>query len=258
MLSEMRSDQFSLLAEKYRSLDESHYAKKGMLIPTVLRLIGDARGKSFLDVGCGYGLVSRMLMDAGAGRVVGIDGSEEMISLAQAIEKDTPSGVEYLLCKAEDLPLLGGGGFDYALSVLFFNYVDNRHKMGQIFFNVHCNLKTGGKFISFQNHMQDAGFKGKKVCNVSYRRGGLNPDGGRCYSFTRTSPESEITLDFIDWTQNDYMSDESTSRLFSFRWHHPIVSQEAMDFMGPEFWADYLKAGVFRGFEATARERTGD
>ena len=50
---------------------------------TFALMIGDVRGKTVLDLGCGEGFYSRRLLDLGAARVVGIDISPGMVALAQ-------------------------------------------------------------------------------------------------------------------------------------------------------------------------------
>ena len=63
-----------------------------------------------LDVGCGNGWAVRRMIELGAGDGVGVDISEEMVSLA------TPPG-RYLRATADDLPL-PAGSFSHVLSDL--------------------------------------------------------------------------------------------------------------------------------------------
>ena len=42
-------------ARKYKQLDVGHHVKNYVIIPTVLDILGDLKGKRILDVGCGYG-----------------------------------------------------------------------------------------------------------------------------------------------------------------------------------------------------------
>jgi len=53
-----------------------------LIEPELARLLGDVRGRRILDAGCGEGVYSRYLANAGAS-VVGIDGSEKMIRYAR-------------------------------------------------------------------------------------------------------------------------------------------------------------------------------
>lgn len=53
-----------------------------ILIPTILRLIGDVRNKRVIDVGCGSGYLTAKLA-AKAAYVIGVDPSKEMIRIAE-------------------------------------------------------------------------------------------------------------------------------------------------------------------------------
>src|SRR5437764_10982886 len=53
------------------------------LMPRMLAMLGDVRGKAILDLGCGEGGYARELARRGA-RVVGIDGSRRLIEIARA------------------------------------------------------------------------------------------------------------------------------------------------------------------------------
>ena len=53
-----------------------------ILIPTIMRLVGDIRGKRVIDVGCGSGYLTARLATKGS-QVVGVDPSKEMIKIAK-------------------------------------------------------------------------------------------------------------------------------------------------------------------------------
>lgn len=63
--------------------------------PEIRAIIGEAGigpGMAVLDAGCGPGVVSRYLLEAGAAEVVGYDVSAEMLSLAERVPMPTPPG----------------------------------------------------------------------------------------------------------------------------------------------------------------------
>ncbi|MDI6734294.1 MAG: class I SAM-dependent methyltransferase [Patescibacteria group bacterium] len=55
-----------------------------LLNEVVLKLLGDLNGKKILDAGCGQGYFSKILSDKRVKKVVGIDGSENLIKLAKS------------------------------------------------------------------------------------------------------------------------------------------------------------------------------
>jgi ubiquinone/menaquinone biosynthesis C-methylase UbiE len=81
-------------------------------IAITLRLAGDVRGASVLDLACGQGIAARALAAPGAGAVTGVDLSAEMIAHARRHEAAEPLGIRYLVDDARSLPALTGDAFD--------------------------------------------------------------------------------------------------------------------------------------------------
>ena len=63
---------------------------------TLFESLGDISGVKALDLACGEGFYTRKLKRAGAGEVLGVDVSAEMIRLAEAEEHARPAGCRYL------------------------------------------------------------------------------------------------------------------------------------------------------------------
>jgi SAM-dependent methyltransferase len=83
--------------------------------PAFFALVGDLRGKTVLDAGCGEGYNTRLLAQGGA-QVTGVDISPRMIELARAEEEREPLGIRYETASFSDLSLFGGGTFDAVVS----------------------------------------------------------------------------------------------------------------------------------------------
>lgn len=71
----------------------------------VLERLVQPAGKDIVDIGCGGGALVRQLAGLGA-RVVGVEISEQQ--LAGAVEQDGGTGAEYLVGRAQELPLADG------------------------------------------------------------------------------------------------------------------------------------------------------
>ena len=74
---------------EYDSIAREYRESKGLAFRehveryTLFELLGDVRGKTVLDLACGDGFYTRLLRQAGAAEVTGVDVSEGMIELAE-------------------------------------------------------------------------------------------------------------------------------------------------------------------------------
>ncbi|MGN0542834.1 MAG: class I SAM-dependent methyltransferase [Acutalibacteraceae bacterium] len=99
--------------------------------PAMAKLLPELNGKSILDLGCGYGHNCVDFVNRGARRVVGIDISEKMLSVAKS-ESVSPE-IEYLNMSMTDISKLGEK-FDLIYSSLAFHYVEDFEALQRICF----------------------------------------------------------------------------------------------------------------------------
>lgn len=112
--------------------------------PLVFDACGELSGLSVLDIGCGEGYCARELKRRGAGDYLGIDLSEQMISAAQAQERQVPCGIEYQCCNVVEFQ--PERQFDLCIAVFLFNYL-RVEDMQRVFAMVYDALCPGGHFI---------------------------------------------------------------------------------------------------------------
>lgn len=134
--SPTRSVGFGRLAQTYdrlRPVDERWHQ-------TVTRMVelGDLRGRTVLDIGCGTGRLALALARRHGAKVTGLDPSPEMLSVAR--RKD-PSGA-WVLGHAESLPF-ADGAFQRAVSSLVVHHLDRP----AAFPEVHRVLEPGGQLV---------------------------------------------------------------------------------------------------------------
>jgi SAM-dependent methyltransferase len=128
--------------------------------PVVFNFCGDVQGKKVIDIGCGEGYCARELKKRGAGRIVAMDVSPEMAKAGtRTEEKLKQGGLTYFSGDATKLhaelaaqpdsvvtQAEVDSGFDLAISVFVFNYVDAA-EMELIMGEAYKSLRPGGSFV---------------------------------------------------------------------------------------------------------------
>jgi SAM-dependent methyltransferase len=84
--------------------------------PEFFKLLPSIDGLRVLDIGCGEGYNTRLLVDRGA-RVIGIDISSRFIEHAVAHELEKPLGIHYRIASAVELPF-ADASFDAATAFM--------------------------------------------------------------------------------------------------------------------------------------------
>lgn len=115
-------------------------------IPAFMALLPELEGKTVLDLGCGMGEHCLGFVRRGAARVVGVDISENMLSVAR--EKHGDPRIEYLNLPMERVGELDGP-FDMVVSSLALHYVAD---FAGVVAAVHRLLNPGGAFVFSQEH----------------------------------------------------------------------------------------------------------
>ncbi|MFF3291713.1 class I SAM-dependent methyltransferase [Streptomyces sp. NPDC003023] len=128
--------------EGFKSLPLMRYGE----VPSFLRMVGDVRGRSVLDLACGTGFYSRQFKRRGATDVLGVDISVEMIAAARGIEQRDPLGVHYEVGDVAGLRPVERR-FDIALGVQCLNYAEDIAEMERMCRNIHRSLVPGGEFF---------------------------------------------------------------------------------------------------------------
>lgn len=180
--------------------------------PFLLNWCEPTRDLNVLDLGCGEGYFARGLKKQGAGKVTGIDISEEMIRGAQAREASEQLGIDYRQGLATDLDAVPAQSFDICVAVFLFNYLDlkqTQHTMREVY----RVLKPGGRFIFAVPHPSLA-FVTEKVAPFYFDSAGKGYFSGRDCQFEgkiwRRDGKS-VPVRSVHKTLEDYMSSLATA-----------------------------------------------
>src|SRR3954454_21303205 len=98
------STDYDLMAPRYQRAKLQPW-RSAVESYSLFDLLGDLAGLAVVDLACGEGVYTRRVREEGAGRVLGVDLSREMIALARAEEEAEPLGIEYLQHDVKDLTL---------------------------------------------------------------------------------------------------------------------------------------------------------
>lgn len=131
--------------------------------PIVDGFVGDVRGLAVLDLGCGDAAIGRDLLQQGARRYVGLDGSARMIERAGRLLDDAGGQV-----RLQDLESWDGkesGPFDIVLSRLALQYVC---AIDRVIGLVHAVLKPSGLFVfSVEHPIMTSSYHGEIVEGIA-------------------------------------------------------------------------------------------
>ncbi|MDQ3855756.1 MAG: class I SAM-dependent methyltransferase, partial [Chloroflexota bacterium] len=128
--------------------DAGDYYNRHVILPALLKVLGDVRGRAVLDLGCGNGVSSRVLAREGA-RVTGVDVSPSLIARARERESLSPLGIAYQVGDAGDLTGLSLGS--YAAVTANMVLMDMEDGAG-LLKEAGRLLETGGRFVASLLH----------------------------------------------------------------------------------------------------------
>ncbi len=109
-----------------------------------LGLIGDVSGFDVLEIGCGGGQNSIVLIKWGARSVTGIDQSEAQLEYAKKLAQKEDVVVRFLQADMEDLHVFQDSTFDLVVSSHAFDYSEN---LDRVFQETARVLSKGGRFV---------------------------------------------------------------------------------------------------------------
>lgn len=187
--------------------------------PAFFKFIGNLKGKTVLDAGCGEGYNTRLLARKGV-TTVDIDISRKIIKLAQQEEKRRPLGIRYEVASFSDLSLFNERSFDAVVS--FMALMDSPHfnRATEEFFRV---LRPGGNLIFSITH----------PCFDTKGSGWIRDEQGNGIKFT--------VSDYFD----------SRPRVERWKFTKGSIPEDIKPFVTPFFWktlSGYLNELINAGF----------
>jgi SAM-dependent methyltransferase len=176
-------NRFRAKAQQFDDLYEDERFFVRLLRPGLFRrrelavqTVGSYREPRVLDVGCGSGRIGEFVLEAGAGRYLGIDFAEPMIALARTRLERFGERAELVTDEFLNAPL--EGPFDVVLAVGLFDYLPNAADFAQ---RMHDLCAPGGCIVAsfpawslIKGPIRKARYEWIGDCPIyNYTRGGL-------------------------------------------------------------------------------------
>lgn len=200
-----------------------------------------------LDLACGEGFYTRKLKLAGAGEVLGVDVSAEMIRLAEAEERARPVGCRYL--NRDAAALVPDEPVDLVVAMYMLNYARDANELLRFVRAADGAMKQCGRFVGFNDNVLRA-----LGGTVSYARYGFEKE----YAVTPSEGDPIVYRFSIDdgtffEFNNYYLSPETYRRTFEeagftgFRWVDPQLHPSERK---NRLWDEFMAAPPVIGFAA--------
>jgi ubiquinone/menaquinone biosynthesis C-methylase UbiE len=128
--------------------EEGDLWHRALIDPALLRLVGDPRDKTILDLGCGSGYLSRRLARQG-GRLTAVDSSLRMIQNARSHDPENSLNIAYVHCDVGKMDTLARESFDLVFANM--SLMDVEDAEGAIGETSRV-MKKGGRFVASISH----------------------------------------------------------------------------------------------------------
>lgn len=244
--------QYDRVSEQYLQIEQDAI-KRRVVLPMLRSMIGDARGLSVLDAGCGSGYFTRILREWGAGRVAGIDVSGRQISLAR--ERTRDRGIEYRALAAADLSREFGPEFDLVTGVFLLNYAESLGGLIKMLAAIGGVLKPGGRFAGITQNPRFRFYQGIRFQRRFRRCAAGKPQDGEKFFIEFHAPAGPVCEVYcFHWSAATYRAAFAETGFRRFRWVTPAADCAGCRKAERAFFASYLKNPHIIGLKA---EKTG-
>lgn len=232
--------------QKSKSLPFRVYSE----IPNHLEMLGDVRGRDVLDLACGEGFYTRLIRQAGAARVVGLDVSPEMIALAQKQEQESTLGIQYFAAAAESVPDLGT--FDLVSAAYLLNCAADTTVLRGMTHAIARSLVPGGRLVATIGDLGHCG-------GVDYSPYGMTSDAtadlaeGAPYQIRFLLDADSFSITDFNHSQATYDAACEAAGLEVLSWRPCTVTEEGLHQYGPDYWRTWLSHPCILRMEARKR-----
>lgn len=239
--------QYDAIAREYQRTKESPL-RRHIEAYSFFQMLGDVSGLAVLDLACGEGFYTRLIRQAGAAAVTGVDISSAMIALAKEDERQSPLGIAYLCCDAAVLPDLGA--FDVVSAAYLLHYAPDESTLQAMCVRIASQLKPGGRFVCINEN------PGQRVEDYAgYTQYGFNKSvqlprhEGSAITYAMVSGRSMIRFNAYYYSRETYEAALRAAGFSEIVWRSLELAPEGVAECGSEYWQEYLANPPVVGLE---------
>ena len=228
--------EYDKIAKQYTSKASIHqiYA----IDPTFYDVLGDVKGLTVLDVGCGNGYFTEKIKEKGAAKVIGVDISSAMLELAIERERINKLDISYLQHDAIKMPKIGD--FDIVTCTFLFHYSKTKDELFSMVKNCFANLKGRGRLIAINHNPDHPTFKDERFDScVSAPREPIEEGDGLIVSILGKDKKPICQFTNYFWKKETYNNLFFNAGFKKIKWHGLKVSEEGIKLYGKEAWKGY-------------------
>jgi toxoflavin synthase len=226
-------------AEQYRRSKDAPF-RQHVEQYTLRELTGALRGESALDLACGEGFYSRLLRGWGAGAVVGVDLSPNMIELARRQEAARPLGIRYHVQDVRALDL--GRRFDLVFAAFLFNHANNFDELLQMARAVVRHLAPDGRLVAVISRGDQPASAYPKLTKYGFSKstpGELVEGAPVTITFHVDNGDFSVVNTCL--YQDTMVRGLTAAGLRQQAWQQPLVSAEGVARFGASYWTDFIE-----------------
>ena len=240
MLEDIRVSQpaeYDVIAEAYQDskrLPFREYVERY----TLFDLLGDVRGKTVLDVACGEGFYTRLIKQAGAAEVTGVDISAAMIQLAEEEERQHPLGCRYL--HRDVAQFEPSKPVDVVVAMYLLSYVSSREMLYRFCQVCSDALRPGGRLVGIKDNSHNPLVSSASLAKYGIERTSTAPSAeGDAVHYTLTNEDGQkFSFTNFFFKPETYEDAFRTAGFREFEWVSVAVySAQRTD----PFWDDFLR-----------------
>ena len=234
-----KNNTYDNIAESYE-LTEFSIAKKYSYSPTFVSLCKGVKNKRIIDIACGSGYSTRLLVENYHPKnVVGLDASKKMIDLAVEHERENPLGIKYFCGKVTEFDFNLVKPIDAVTALFLLHYAQSKEELLSMCKAIYGALPSGGKFISVTSNSEYPEMIYKKY-EVTSRMKKMEEGASRIVTYWKDGKKL-CSFENYYWKVNTLKKSLKQVGFRKIIFHKAIISSEGYKLFGKNFWNGYLK-----------------